>query len=232
MKKSWTQLDKASSTLEWARCSSSFPEDQTHFLQPSGTLRKLARPTNTDEKKLERLVQWLQVVTFRLDPDPRSQHTHAHWKAGRTQTGRKQGDTTEHRLWSHRVGRRCVVVVLTYTDQGDGLEQTRGRVLRTGFAQSEQNCCTWVSSWRHSDTRYSERKVLTDATIARAIAVRESVIRVATCADKVLLSTTEGDRRHAVSGYRVWQGQPCRHWHEVLEPRRLSEMLGVDQRQG
>ena len=126
--------------------------------------------------------------SFRLDPDP-------------NRLGGMQGDTDC--MWSHHVG--CLVLVLAYADEGDGLEQRRGRELRD-LAPLAQNWRTWANSWQHWDC-----------------------LRSATFSHKA--TVTEGEKRFFPSEYGAQQRQPCRHWHEVLEGKRQAEVFRVDQPQ-
>ena len=77
MKKGWTQRDTACFVVQWARCNSSVPEDQTHSLQ-SRDARGNWRVRRTQTRRSSG--DWSCGYTtrswsFRPDPDPKIQHT-------------------------------------------------------------------------------------------------------------------------------------------------------------
>ena len=199
MKKSWTQQDTSSFVVERAKVQFIFPRAP-------------------DALCATKRCSW----SFRLHPDPKSQHTLEGW------TGNSWAGCMETRQ-----SIVCGLILLAGV-----VSSSYSRVLtkERGLSSPDTELRNWIG-WCRIDVRGAtlgcmvQLKMLTDASSARAVEVHEGVSALRHVETKVLVDTAEGGRQTSCA-HSAWQGQPCRCWHKVPEGRRLAKALRADHPRG
>ena len=116
----WTRHGTTSFVEAWRRCRSYFPKDQPPSVAQGNW--RIPREQMNKSGETDQVVVHNKNMEFKGGTRSK-QSEHTRWM-DRHRLGRMFWNEAEYSLWTDRMVRSCVVIILVDTDEGDGAEQS------------------------------------------------------------------------------------------------------------